>query len=58
MLLNRSTLFQDGLLNIDNHYFDQMVSLIYHTEFQFKANSFDTEALFLDLSIIEWHSFI
>ena len=44
---NSISRYQDGLLNIDNHYFDQMLSQIYHTEFQFKANSFDTEALFL-----------
>ena len=42
----------DDLLNIDNPYFDLMVSHIYPTELQFnKANSSDTEALFLDLTL-------
>ena len=37
------------LLNIDNPYFEQMVGQIYPTELQLnKANSFDTEAPFLD----------
>ena len=44
--------YLDDLLNIDNSYFEQMVSLIYPTELQLnKANSSDTEAPFLDLNL-------
>ena len=44
--------YLDDLLNIDNTYFEQMVSQIYPTELQLnKANSSDTEALFLDLDL-------
>ena len=40
------------LLNIDNPYFEQMVSQIYPTELQLnKANSSDTETPFWDLSL-------
>ena len=40
------------LLNINNIYFDQMVDRIYPTELQLnRANSSDTEALFLDLNL-------
>ena len=43
--------YLDDLLNIDNPYFEQMVGQIYPTELQLnKANSSDTEALFLDLN--------
>ena len=42
-----STIYLDGLLNIDNIYFDQMVDLIYPEELQLnRANSSDTEAPF------------
>ena len=42
----------DGLLNIDNTYFEQMASQIYPTELQLnKAHSSDTEAPFLDLDL-------
>ena len=42
----------DGLPNIDNPYFEQMVDQIYSTELQLnKANSSDTEAPFLDLNL-------
>ena len=42
--------YLDDLLNIDNPYFEQMVSQIYPTELQLnKANSFDTEAPFLSI---------
>ena len=42
----------DELFNIDNSYFEQMVSQIYPTELQLdKTNSSDTEALFLDLDL-------
>ena len=44
--------YLDELLYIDNSYFEQMLSHKYSTNLQLnKANYFDTEALFLDLSI-------
>ena len=49
---NSTSRYLDNLLNIDNPYFEQMVSQIYPTELQFnKANSSDTEAPFLDLNL-------
>ena len=46
---NTTSRYSDNLLNIDNPYFEQMVGQIYPTELQLnKANSSDTEALFLD----------
>ena len=40
---NSTSRYQDDLLNIDNPYFEQMVSQIYLTEFQInKANSSET----------------
>ena len=51
MLIVCNSRYLDDLLNIDNPYFKQMVGQIYPTELQLnKANSFDTEAPFLDLS--------
>ena len=42
----------DYILNVDNVYFDNMVSQIYPSEFQLnKANTSDTEAPFLDLHL-------
>ena len=42
----------DDLLNIDNPYFEQMIGQIYPTDLQLnKANSSDTEALFLYLNL-------
>ena len=42
----------DDLPNIDNFYFEQMLRQIHPTELQLnKANSFDTEALVLDLDL-------
>ena len=42
----------DDILNINNVYFDNMVSQIYHSELQLnKANTSDTEAAFLDLHL-------
>ena len=42
--------YLNGLLNIDNPYFEQMAGQIYPTELQLnKANSSHTEAPFLDL---------
>ena len=46
---NSSSRYLDDLLDIDNPYFEQMVSQIYHTEIQLnKANSSDIETPFLD----------
>ena len=42
----------DDVVNINNVYFDNMVSQIYHSELQLnKANTSDTEAAFLDLHL-------
>ena len=42
----------DDILNINNVYFDTMVSQIYHSELQLnKANTSDTEAAFLNLHL-------
>ena len=42
----------DGLLNIDNIHFEQMVHRKYPTELQlYKSNASDTEAAFLDLNL-------
>ena len=52
ILLNRLTQpwYLDDLLNIDNSYFEGMVTQIYNYELQLnKASSADTEAAFLDL---------
>ena len=47
---NTSSRYLDDILNINYVYFDNMVSQIYHSELQLnKANTFDTEATFLDL---------
>ena len=44
--------YLDDLLYIDTPYFEQMVGQIYPSELQLnKANSSDTEALFLDLNL-------
>ena len=44
--------YLDDLLNINNHYFKQMVGQIFPTELQLnKANSSDSEAPFLDLNL-------
>ena len=44
--------YLDDILNINNVYFDNMVSQIYHSELQLnKANTSDTEAAFLDLHL-------
>ena len=51
-VFNSTSRYLDDLLNIDNPYFEQMVSRIYPTELQLnKANSSDTEAPFLDLKL-------
>ena len=44
--------YLDDILNINNVYFDNMVSQIYPSELQLnKANASDTEATFLDLHL-------
>ena len=44
--------YLDDLLNIDNPFFEGMVSQIYPAELQLnKANTSDTEALFFDLHL-------
>ena len=44
--------YLDDILNINNVYFDNMVSQIYPSELQLnKANSSDTDAAFLDLCL-------
>ena len=49
----------DDLLNIDNPYFEGMVNQIYPHELQLnKANTSDTEALFLDLHLSISNGFV
>ena len=49
---NSTSRYLDALLNIDNPYFEQMVSQIYPTELQLnKTNFSDTEVPFLDLNL-------
>ena len=51
-VFNTTSRYFDDLLNIDNSYFEQMISQIYPTELQLnKADSADTEAPFLGLPI-------
>ena len=46
---NTTSRYLDDILNINNVYFDNMVSQIYPSELQLnKANTSDTEAAFLD----------
>ena len=55
MLLIRLTLLLDicKILNINNHYFDNMVGQIYPKELQLKkSHTSDTEAAFLDLHLL------
>ena len=50
---NPASIYLDDLLNVDNTYFEQMVSQIYPTELHLnKANSFDTEAPFCANGIV------
>ena len=47
---NSTSRYLDDLLNIDNSYFEGIVSQIYPAELQLnKANTSDTKASFLDL---------
>ena len=49
---NTTSRYLDEILNINNVYFDNMVSQIYPSEFQLnKANTSDTEAAFLDFHL-------
>ena len=49
---NTTSRYLDDILNINNVYFDNMVSQIYPSELQLnKANTFDTEATFLDMHL-------
>ena len=51
--------YLDDLLNIDNPYFEGMVSRIYPPELQLnKANTSDTEAPFLDLHLCISNGFV
>ena len=49
---NTTSRYLDDILNINNVYFDNMVSQLYPSEFQLKkANTSDTVAAFLDLHL-------
>ena len=49
---NTTFRYLDDILNINNEYFDNMVSHIYPSELQLnKANTSDTKAAFLDLHL-------
>ena len=50
---NSTSRYLDGLLNIDNTFFDNMVNQIYPSKLQLnKANVSDTEASFLDRMVL------
>ena len=56
---NSTSRYLDELLNIDNPYFEGMVSRIYPPELQLnKANTSDTEAPFLDLHLSISNGFV
>ena len=56
---NYSSRYIDDILNIDNPYFDTMISSIYPKELQLnKANVSDTSASFLDLDLTISNGFI
>ena len=49
-MFNTTSRYLDDILNINNVYYDNMVSQIYPLELQLnKANTSDTKAAFLDL---------
>ena len=49
---NTTSRYLDDILNINNVYFDTLVSQIYPSELQLnKANTSDTDAAFLDLHL-------
>ena len=52
MTFNTASRYLEDILNINNVYFDNMVSQIYPLELQLnKGNTSDTEAAFLDLHL-------
>ena len=56
---NSTSRYLDDLLNIDNPYFEGMVSQIYPSELQLdKANTSDTEVPFLDLHLSISNGFV
>ena len=56
---NSTSRYLDGLLNIDNPYFEGMVNQINPSELQLnKANTLDTEAPFLDLHLSISNGFV
>ena len=56
---NSTSRYLDDLLDIDNNFFDSMVSRIYPSELQLnKTNVSDTEASFLDLHLSISHGFV
>ena len=56
---NSTSRYLDDLLNIDNPYFEGMVTQIYPTELKLnKANTSDTEAPFLDLQLSISNGFV
>ena len=58
-IFNSISRYLDDLLNIDNPYFEGMVSQIYPAEFQLnKANTSDTEAPLLDLYLLILDGFV
>ena len=57
--INTVSRYLDDILNINNFYFDNMVSQIYPLELQLnKANTSDTEAAFLDLHLLISYYFV
>ena len=51
-VFNTASRYLDDILNINNFYFDNMVSQIYPSELQLnKSNTSDTESAFLDLHL-------
>ena len=58
-VFNTVSRYLDDILNINNVYFDNMVSQIYPLELQLnKANTSDTEAAFLDLHLLISYYFV
>ena len=56
---NSTSRYLDDLVNIDNSYFEGMINQIYLPELQFnKANTTDTESLFLDLHLSIANGFV
>ena len=56
---NSTSRYLDDVLDIDNPYFEGMVNQIYLPELKLnKANTSDTEALFLDLQLSISNGFV